>query len=125
MFKKLKIKFVMTNIVSITTILVIIFFGIYLSVKAFLKLQADIILYTIANEEKLNSNFDSGFVRFFSIKIDTSGKIIGYLMNINISSEEMETLKEKVIEKGETRGKISNDKFFENSQGIWIYNCIS
>jgi len=37
MFKKLKIKFVMTNIVSITTILVIIFFGIYLSVKAFLK----------------------------------------------------------------------------------------
>jgi len=32
-------------------------------------------------------------------------------MNINISSEEMETLKEKVIEKGETRGKISNDKF--------------
>jgi len=58
----------MTNIVSITTILVIIFFGIYLSVKAFLKLQADIILYTIANEEKLNSNFDSGFVRFFSIK---------------------------------------------------------
>jgi len=27
-------------------------------------------------------------------------------MNINISSEEMETLKEKVIEKGETRGKI-------------------
>jgi len=28
-------------------------------------------------------------------------------MNINISSEEMETLKEKVIEKGETRGKIS------------------
>jgi len=51
MFKKLKIKFVMTNIVSITTILVIIFFGIYLSVKAFLKLQADIILYTIANEE--------------------------------------------------------------------------
>jgi len=26
-------------------------------------------------------------------------------MNINISSEEMETLKEKVIEKGETRGK--------------------
>lgn len=82
-----------------------------MSVKAFLKLQADIILYTIANEEKLNSNFDSGFVRFFSIKIDTSGKIIGYLMNINISSEEMETLKEKVIEKGETRGKISNDKF--------------
>jgi len=31
-------------------------------------------------------------------------------MNINISSEEMETLKEKVIEKEKQR-KISNDKF--------------
>ncbi|GAE87704.1 sensor histidine kinase [Acetivibrio straminisolvens] len=111
MFRKLKIKFVMTNIVSITMILLIIFFGIYLSIKGFLKFQADIILYTIANEERLNSNFDSGLVRFFYIKVDTSNEIIGYLMNINISKEDMESFKEKAMEKGVTNGKIANGNF--------------
>ncbi|HHV28653.1 sensor histidine kinase [Acetivibrio mesophilus] len=111
MFRKLKIKFILTNIVSLTTVLLIIFFGIYLSMKGFLKFQADIILYSIANEEKLNSNFDSGLVRFFFIKINTSEEIVGYLMNINISNEDMKAFKEKVIERDVTHGKIANDKF--------------
>jgi len=101
----------MTNIVSITMILLIIFFGIYLSIKGFLEFQANIILYTIANEERLNSNFDSGLVRFFYIKVDTSEEIIGYLMNINISKEDMESFKEKAMEKGVGNGQIADDKF--------------
>lgn len=111
MFRKLKIKFIATNVVSLTAVLLMIFCGIYFSMKGFLKFQADMILHTIAKEEYLNPNFDTALVRFFFIKVDTSGEIIGHISDITISNEDMETFKEKVIKRGVTSGKIVNDKY--------------
>jgi signal transduction histidine kinase len=88
-----------------------IFSGMYLSMKGFLKFQADMILYTIAKEESLNPNFDTALVRFFFVKLDTSGEIIEHLSDITISNEAMEELKEVALKRGESNGNIANSKY--------------
>ncbi|HQA56375.1 MAG TPA: ATP-binding protein [Acetivibrio sp.] len=111
MFRKLKLKFIMTNVITLSVVLIIIFSGMYLSMRGFLKLQADIILYTVAKEEALNPNFDPALVRFFYTKVDASGKIIGQLSDIDISKEDMEILKEEVLKRGATAGKTAQGKY--------------
>ena len=111
MFRKLKVKFIMTSTITITIVLIMIFSGMYLSMKGFLKFQADMILYTIAKEESLNPNFDTALVRFFFVKLDTSGEIIEHLSDITISNEAMEELKEVALKRGESNGNIANSKY--------------
>lgn len=113
MFGKLKVKFIMTNVITLTIVLVMIFFGIYFSMKGMMRFQADMILNTVAKEEKLNPNFNPALVRFFLAKINSSGNIIGYLSDIAIENEDMETFKEEVLKSGRNRGniEIGNYKF--------------
>lgn len=111
MFRKLKIKFIMTNVVTLTIVLLVIFFGMYFSMKGFLKFQADMILNAIAKEECLNTNFDTALVRFFFTKVDTSGKIIGYSSDITIPNEDVQAFKEEVLKRGVTKGEIINNKY--------------
>lgn len=95
MFRKLKLKFILTNVVTLTVVLLMIFSGMYFSMRGFLKFQADMILYTIAEEESLNPNFDPALVRFFFTKVNATGEIIGHLSVITVSTEDMGALKER------------------------------
>ena len=111
MFRKLKLKFILTNVVTLTVVLVMIFSGMYFSMRGFLKFQADMILHTIAKEEALNPNFDPALIRFFFTKVNASGEIIGHLSGITISTEDMGALKEEVLKVGATTGKITQGKY--------------
>jgi len=111
MFRKLKIKFIMTNVVSLLVVLIIIFSGIFFSMKYFIKFQADIILNNIARDEQLSLNYNPSLVRFFFIKMDPAGKTIGFDSNISISKEEMETFKDLVLKKNATTGNVTNNSY--------------
>lgn len=111
MFRKLKIEFIMTNVVTLTIVLLIIFSGMYFSMNAFLKFQADMILNSIAREECLNSSYNTALVRFFFTKVDTSGKIIGYSSDINVPNEDVHALKEEVLKRGVAKGRIVNKEY--------------
>lgn len=111
MFRKLKIKFIMTNVVTLTIVLLMIFSGMYFSMKGFLKIQADMILHTVAKDEFLNPSFNNGLVRYFFTRVDASGEIIGDSSNINISKEDMESIKEKVLERSVNAGNVVHDKY--------------
>ncbi|KNY27802.1 sensor histidine kinase [Pseudobacteroides cellulosolvens] len=109
MFRKLKIKFIMTNVVSLSVVLLIIFSGIYFSMKYFMKFQADIILNTIARDEQLSSDYNPSLVRFFFIKVDPSGKTIGFDSDINIAENDIETLKDMAFKSNITNGNVTKN----------------
>lgn len=111
MFRKLKIKFIMTNVVTLTVVLAMIFSGMYLSMKGFLKIQANMILYSLAEDEFLNPSFNNGLVRYFFTRIDESGTILGDSSNISISRETMETIKDMALKKGVNNGNVIYDKY--------------
>lgn len=111
MFRKLKIKFIMTNVVILTIVLLMIFSGMYFSNKGFLKFEADMILNTIAKEEYLNPNFNPALVRYFLTKVDTSGRIVGYSSDITISDEDVKAFKKMALEREATTGNIVNGKY--------------
>ncbi len=111
MFRKLKIKFIMTNVVTLTVVLLLIFCGMYFSMKGFLKFQADMILNSIAKEECLNPNFNAALVRYFFIKVEPSGKVFEYSADMTVPTEDVETLKDEVLKRGVTKGKIANNKY--------------
>ncbi len=111
MFRKLKIKFIMTNVVSLSVVLLIIFSGIYFSTKYFMKFQADIILNTIARDEELSKEYNPSLVRFFFIKVDPSGKTIGLDSDIAISDEDVETLKDMALKSNDPTGIVTNNNF--------------
>lgn len=111
MFRKLKIKFIMTNVVSLLVVLLIIFSGIYFSMKYFMTFQADMILNYIAKHEKLHSDFNPSLIRFFFVKMDTSGKTISFDSDISISKEEMESFKDSALKKNAASGNVMNKNY--------------
>ncbi len=99
----------MTNVVSLSVVLLIIFSGIYFSMKYFMKFQADIILNTIARDEQLSSDYNPSLVRFFFIKVDPSGKTIGFDSDINIAENDIETLKDMAFKSNITNGNVTKN----------------
>jgi len=111
MFRKLKIKFIMTNVVSLTIVILIFFSGIYVSMKYWMQFQADYLLNTIARDEKLSDNYDSSLVKFFFIKVDQSGKTLGIVSNNNISNNEVVTLKDFALKRKATTGSVADRSY--------------
>lgn len=111
MFRKLKIKFIMTNVATLTIVLGMIFSGMFFSMKGFLKIQANMILNTIAKDEFLNPSFNNGLVRYFFTRIDESGEILGDSSNISISRDTMETIKDMALKKDVNNGNVVYDKY--------------
>jgi signal transduction histidine kinase len=101
----------MTTIVSLTAVLLIIFSGIYFSMKYFMKFQAEMILNTVARDEQLSSDYNQSLVRFFFIKMDPSGKTIGFDSDITIPKKDVETLKNIALESKVSNGNISKSSY--------------
>jgi signal transduction histidine kinase len=101
----------MTTLVSLTSVLLIIFSGIYFSMKYFMKFQAEMILNTVAQDEQLSSNYNQSLVRFFFIKMDPSGKTIGFDSDITISKKDIETLKNIALQSKVSNGNISKSNY--------------
>ncbi|MDP4181436.1 MAG: ATP-binding protein, partial [Bacillota bacterium] len=111
MFRKLQLNFVMTSVVSITFILLVIFCGIFFSMKGMLNAQAYSIMDGIARDEALSPYYNPAVARYFFIKVNKDGKIIGSSSDITISNEEMAECKETVLKRGVANGYIVNRNF--------------
>lgn len=79
--------------------------------KYWIKFQADMILNTIARNEKLSSDYNPSLVRFFFVKMDPYGKTIGFDSDITISNDDMETFKGLALKRKVTTGNITNNNY--------------
>lgn len=116
MFQKLKIKLIMINVISLTLVLSMIFFGMYFMMRQGVKKQSYMLMKAIAKEERMILPIDTPDVSrvpsgSFFIKVDASGEIIEYSPGLSISKEDVEELKEIVLKKGIADGNVENNNY--------------
>jgi len=116
MFRKLKIRLIMINVASLSLVLFIIFSALYFGIKYGINQRSYMLMNDIAKEERMMPPMGEPYADrvlsgIFFIKVDTSGKIIGYSQGLNISEKDVEELKKIVLQKGIDSGKVENNNY--------------
>lgn len=116
MFRELKLKLIMINVISLTIVLIIIFSGLYFMINHGINKQAYMIMNSIAKEERIIPQIedrDTNKVRLgsFFIKLNALGEIIEYSPELSISKEDVLELKETVQKKEISYGNVENNNY--------------
>lgn len=116
MFQKLKIRLIMINVISLSIVLLMIFSGMYFAMKHGVKKQSFLVMDTIAKEEHVippvnDTDVNRVLSGSFFIKANAAGEIIEYSPELSISKEDVEELKDTVLEKGTSSGNVENKDY--------------
>ena len=89
MLKKLQLKLTMINLMLLSVVLLIIFSGIYFSMKNSMQKQSEMIIHSVAKDEQIKPpmgapNNPPPNANYFFIKTDFKGKFIDISPNLNI-----------------------------------------
>lgn len=116
MFQKLKIRLIMINVVLLSIVLLMIFSGMYFIMKQGMNQQTAMLMNSIAKEERILPPIDSLDASMilsssFFVKVTDTGKTIGYSPDLTVAKEDVEAVKNVVLNKGMKNGNVENTKY--------------
>ncbi|MDS0525970.1 ATP-binding protein [Clostridium sp. SHJSY1] len=111
MFKKLKIHLILVNVILLSIVLIMIFSGLYFSLKLAMDKKASLVMNEFAKKEIILSDIEKGLSSCFFIEIDSEENTLNCSPDSNIPNEEIEELKKIVISKGVQEGNISTKNY--------------
>lgn len=117
MFRRLKIRLTLINLILVSVVLLIVFSGIYTLMKSIIDYQTNTAMLNVARRERVmpqmpvrgNSPIEGRRIisNSFYIKTDFYGNTIEMSRNIPISADEAKTLVKNTIGKGKTNGSVT------------------
>jgi signal transduction histidine kinase len=119
MFRKLRLKLTLINIVIMSFLLIIFISGTYFIMQIQIFSQSEQLIQIYANEVGSNSiqpiGHDHHLAKYFYVKTDVSGKIIASSSVTPLTKDQLSRLVDKVFDKNEPRGEV------DFHDGIYTY----